>query len=68
MKRSIVGAVLALALAVLAGPAPDTLAEPRGAVTIGIPTDITPLDPTMSPEVNGLNVALSVMEPLLYGH
>jgi peptide/nickel transport system substrate-binding protein len=40
-------------------------AAPKGTLTIGIPTDINTLDPTMGPEVNSLNVAFSTMEALL---
>ncbi len=62
MKRILValGVVLAVAFA------GDGTAAPRGTLTLGIPTDVNTLDPTMSPEVNSLNVAHSVMEPLLY--
>jgi peptide/nickel transport system substrate-binding protein len=62
MKRILgaLGVVLALAWA------GDGEAAPRGTLTIGIPTDLNTLDPTLGPEVNSLNVAHSVMEPLLY--
>ncbi len=55
-------ALLLLALAV----APAAWAAPRGTLTIGIPTDVHTLDPTMTPEVNSENVAAMIMEPLLY--
>jgi peptide/nickel transport system substrate-binding protein len=58
---------LTLALGILASlslAVPGT-AAPRGTLTIGIPTDVTTLDPTMAPEVNSLNVAAAVLEPLL---
>ena len=65
MKRLLVGlvAVLALGLGLIVGD--EATAAPRGTLTIGIPTDVNTLDPTMSPEVNSLNVAFSTMEPLL---
>jgi peptide/nickel transport system substrate-binding protein len=61
MKRFLLGLVVLLAL----GLGQEGVAAPRGTLTIGIPTDINTLDPTMSPEVNSLNVAFSTMEPLL---
>lgn len=68
MRRSVIGIGVAVALMLgwwgsLAGAGP---AAPRGTLTIGLPTDINTLDPTMSPEVNTENVTFSVMEPLLY--
>jgi len=57
---SALGAVLALLVT-----APG-VAAPRGTLTIGIPTDINTLDPSLSPEVNTENVTFAVMEPLLY--
>ncbi len=65
MKRFSVGlvAVLALGLGLLVGN--EAAAAPKGTLTIGIPTDINTLDPTMGPEVNSLNVAFSTMEALL---
>ncbi len=67
MKRSLIGIGVLLVLVLGAWGEPrEGLAAPRGTLTIGIPTDINTLDPTMSPEVNSLNVAFSVMEPLLY--
>ena len=66
MKRRHTGLVVALAVLALGGTLREASAQPRGTLTIGIPTDVTTLDPTMSPEVNSLNVAFSVMEPLLY--
>ena len=65
MKRFSIGlvAVLALVLGLIFGD--EATAAPRGTLTIGIPTDINTLDPTMGPEVNSLNVAFSTMEPLL---
>ena len=57
--------MVALAVLALGGTLREASAQPRGTLTIGIPTDVTTLDPTMSPEVNSLNVAFSVMEPLL---
>ena len=67
MKRILVaiGVLLSLVLGGWVG-ARDSLAAPRGTLTIGIPTDINTLDPHMSPEVNTENVTYSVMEPLLY--
>jgi peptide/nickel transport system substrate-binding protein len=62
MKRTVVALVALLAL-VFAGGAP---AAPRGTLTIGIPTDVNTLDPSLSPEVNTENVIFSMMEPLLY--
>ena len=65
MKRFSIGlvAVLALGLGLIVGD--EATAAPRGTLTIGIPTDINTLDPTMGPEVNSLNVAYSTMEALL---
>ena len=64
MKRNIGAFVAVLAIAVAAvGPA---VAAPRGTLTIGIPTDVNTLDPSLSPEVNTENVIFSTMEPLLY--
>jgi peptide/nickel transport system substrate-binding protein len=64
MRRLLVGLFALLAIALGAGE--DGVAAPKGTLTIGIPTDINTLDPTMGPEVNSLNVAFSVMEPLLF--
>ena len=67
MTQFLVGlvALLALGLGVGVGGGDEVMAAPRGTLTIGIPTDINTLDPTMGPEVNSLNVAFSTMEPLL---
>jgi peptide/nickel transport system substrate-binding protein len=63
MKRVGLGLVAGLVLAL--GIGAESAAAPKGTLTIGIPTDINTLDPTMGPEVNSLNVAFSAMEPLL---
>ena len=63
MKRLLVGLVALLAVGL--GDGDEGTAAPKGTLTIGIPTDINTLDPTMGPEVNSLNVAFSTMEPLL---
>src|SRR5262249_49220173 len=64
MKRNIGAFVALLAIAIAAvGPG---VAAPRGTLTIGIPTDVNTLDPSLSPEVNTENVIFSTMEPLLY--
>jgi ABC-type transport system substrate-binding protein len=55
MKRFLLGLAALLALGL--GMADEGTAAPRGTLTIGIPTDINTLDPTMGPEVNSLNVA-----------
>jgi peptide/nickel transport system substrate-binding protein len=62
MKRTLLS--LAVALALLLGGVAG--AAPRGTLTIGIPTDVNTLDPSLSPEVNTENVIFSTMEPLLY--
>jgi peptide/nickel transport system substrate-binding protein len=66
MRRTVIGLGVVLLMLLGGGLARETGAQPRGTLTIGIPTDVNTLDPTMSPEVNSLNVASSVMEPLLY--
>jgi peptide/nickel transport system substrate-binding protein len=63
MKRIWLGLVVAIALGL--GVGHEGMAAPKGTLTIGIPTDINTLDPTMGPEVNSLNVAFSTMETLL---
>jgi peptide/nickel transport system substrate-binding protein len=63
MKRLVLGLFALLALGW--GLSGTATAAPKGTLTIGIPTDVNTLDPTMSPEVNSLNVAFSTMEPLL---
>ena len=63
MKRFWLGILVVLGLAL--GLGTDGTAAPKGTLTIGIPTDINTLDPTMGPEVNSLNVAYSTMETLL---
>jgi peptide/nickel transport system substrate-binding protein len=63
MKRLWLGLIVALGLAL--GLGTEGTAAPKGTLTIGIPTDINTLDPTMGPEVNSLNVAFSTMEALL---
>ena len=65
MKRFSVGLVAVLALGLGLLVANEAPAAPKGTLTIGIPTDVNTLDPTMGPEVNSLNVAFSAMEPLL---
>src|SRR5262249_45127531 len=64
MKRNIGAFVAVLAIAVAAVGL--GVAAPRGTLTIGIPTDVNTLDPSLSPEVNTENVIFSTMEPLLY--
>jgi peptide/nickel transport system substrate-binding protein len=63
MKRFLLGLAALLALGL--GIADEGTAAPKGTLTIGIPTDVNTLDPTMGPEVNSLNVAFSTMETLL---
>jgi ABC-type transport system substrate-binding protein len=63
MKRLVLGLFVLLAFGW--GLSGTATAAPKGTLTIGIPTDVNTLDPTMSPEVNSLNVAFSTMEPLL---
>lgn len=63
MQRLVLGLFVLLALGL--GLSGTATAAPKGTLTIGIPTDVNTLDPTMSPEVNSLNVAFSTMEPLL---
>jgi peptide/nickel transport system substrate-binding protein len=63
MKRFWLAILVVLGLAL--GLGTEGTAAPKGTLTIGIPTDINTLDPTMSPEVNSLNVAFSTMEALL---
>src|SRR5437667_2541993 len=62
MTRSLLA--LVVVLTVVAGGV--AAAAPRGTLTIGIPTDVNTLDPSLSPEVNTENVIFSLMEPLLY--
>ena len=68
MRQSPVAVIVALALMLgwWSGRGGEGLAASRGTLTIGLPTDINTLDPTMSPEVNTENVTFSMMEPLLY--
>src|SRR5262245_55998896 len=63
MKRLWLGLAAVLGLAL--GLGTEGMAAPKGTLTIGIPTDINTLDPTMGPEVNSLNVAYSTLETLL---
>jgi peptide/nickel transport system substrate-binding protein len=65
MRRFSIVLLAVLALGLGGGLGGAAAAAPKGTLTIGIPTDINTLDPTMGPEVNSLNVAYSTMETLL---